>query len=76
MVEKGAVKWKAQIFDKGKSIYLGIFHDEPTAAAKYDMAARDRFKEFAAPNKNYEIDNRQIQLEAQYEGSGIPLLSE
>lgn len=47
---KASGKWKAQISPDGKTIYLGIHNDEADAARAYDMAALERFGEFAHTN--------------------------
>jgi hypothetical protein len=47
---KQASRWQAQIKVNGQSIYLGLFACEQTAAAAYDIAAREHFGEFACVN--------------------------
>lgn len=43
-------KWKAQIRDTGRRLFLGYFHDATDAARAYDAKARDLFGEFAFLN--------------------------
>ena len=47
---KSHQKWQAQICIKGKSIHLGRFADEDTAASAYNLAAYEHFGEFASYN--------------------------
>jgi hypothetical protein len=48
---KKAKKWVAQINVNGKKKYLGCFHEEDTAAQRYNEAAVKQFGEFALINK-------------------------
>lgn len=43
-------RWSAQIGEAGKTVYLGYFDDEVSAAIAYDAAARRVFGPFAALN--------------------------
>ena len=43
-------KWTAYITTNYRRRHLGCFNDEEQAAAAYNVAARDNFKEFAKPN--------------------------
>ena len=43
-------RWKAQIRDAGKRLFLGYFHDAAEAARAYDQKARELFGEFAFLN--------------------------
>jgi hypothetical protein len=42
--------WQAQIKDKYRSIHLGFFASKDDAARAYDVAAVERFGEFARIN--------------------------
>lgn len=44
--------WKSQIRFKGKTVFLGRFKNEISAARCYDDAAKKFYREFAAPNFN------------------------
>lgn len=43
-------KWLAKIVYKGKSIYIGYFDDEVSAARAYDAKAKEMFGEYAELN--------------------------
>lgn len=48
--DKKAGKWRAQITEKRKLVYIGIYDDPILAAKAYDKEAIARFEAFARPN--------------------------
>lgn len=44
-------RWQAAIFRNGRGFYLGLHSTEEAAAMAYDVAALDKFGEFALTNK-------------------------
>lgn len=47
---KKTEKWRSKIMINGKSIHLGLFHNEEEAAKIYNKASERYFKDFAKPN--------------------------
>lgn len=47
---KGLARWKAQVRDGGKRLFLGYFTDAAEAARAYDRRAKELFGEFAVVN--------------------------
>ena len=52
---KWANKWQAQIKNKGRRIYLGLYDTEERAAQAYNLAAKNFFGEYAYLNRGMQL---------------------